>query len=69
MIDHLCDTKQTALQTGRTGNTLMRYVKAGNFPKPVYIGCRKFWYQKQVTQWLEDNISSTPNFDNFGSKS
>jgi len=65
-MDHLLDTVETGKQCGRTGSTLMRYVKEGKFPPPVYIGSKKFWYQKQITQWLEENIRTTPTYDNLG---
>ena len=33
--------------------TLWRWLNERNFPKPVYIGNRRFWKESEIIAWLE----------------
>ena len=33
---------------------LWRWLKAGKFPPPVYIGARRFWRSTDIARWLEN---------------
>jgi predicted DNA-binding transcriptional regulator AlpA len=36
-----------------SGQTIHRHVKAGLFPKPIYIGRSKVWPQSVIDAWME----------------
>lgn len=38
---------------GVSDMTLWRWLKELGFPKPIYIGNRRYWRQKDVLDWLE----------------
>jgi predicted DNA-binding transcriptional regulator AlpA len=33
--------------------TLWRWLATRNFPKPIYIGRRRFWREAEVIEWLD----------------
>ena len=33
---------------------LWRWVRAGKFPNPVYIGARRYWLATSIEQWLAE---------------
>jgi predicted DNA-binding transcriptional regulator AlpA len=33
-------------------NTINRLVKQNKFPKPVWLGGQRFWYEDEVNEWL-----------------
>ncbi len=62
---NLLSTKQVSAQTGLSSTSLWRKAKKGIFPSPVYLGCKKFWYQHQIDNWLTDNLASKPSHNNL----
>ena len=65
--NHLCDSAETYRQTGKSPTSQWRGVKNGTFPAPVYLGSKKYWYQKQINEWLAKNLRTEPIYDNLGS--
>ena len=37
--------------------TLWRWIKERNFPKPAYIGRRRYWKESEVIGWLDKQAS------------
>jgi predicted DNA-binding transcriptional regulator AlpA len=33
---------------------LWRWIRAGKFPMPVYVGPRRFWTETSITRWLAE---------------
>lgn len=36
---------------------LWRWLRAGKFPSPVYIGSRRYWRQSSIEKWLEQRTA------------
>jgi predicted DNA-binding transcriptional regulator AlpA len=40
---------------------LWRWLRAGKFPRPVYIGARRYWTASSITRWLADRSAEAKN--------
>lgn len=38
--------------------TVNKYIKERDFPKPVRIGSRNWWYKKDVFDWLNEQMKA-----------
>jgi predicted DNA-binding transcriptional regulator AlpA len=38
---------------------LWRWIKAGTFVPPVYIGTRRYWRQSEIEKWLEQQSAAS----------
>jgi predicted DNA-binding transcriptional regulator AlpA len=38
---------------------LWRWLQAGKFVKPVYIGTRRYWRQSEIEKWLEQQSAAS----------
>lgn len=69
-VRHRIPTNETSRQTGLSPTTLSRKTKEDpTFPKPIYIGNKKLFYQDEVSHWIAANERSTPAFNNLHKKS
>lgn len=65
-IRHRIPTKEVSRQTGFSPVTIWRKSKSDeSFPDPIYIGSNKFFYQDEITKWIEENERTTPAFNNL----
>lgn len=62
---NLISTAQVKLQTGLSNTSLWRKAKNGTFPAPVYLGSKKMWYQHQIDEWLNENLTPKPAYNNL----
>lgn len=62
---NLISTAQVKLQTGLSNTSLWRKAKQGTFPTPVYLGQKKMWYQHQIDEWLNENLTTEPTINNL----
>ena len=44
---------------------LWRWIRAGKFPKPVYVGTRRYWKETAITRWLAERSASGNAQDDF----
>lgn len=44
---------EVRLRTNASTSTINRWVRAGTFPAPHYLGVRRCWLESEVTAWLE----------------
>jgi predicted DNA-binding transcriptional regulator AlpA len=63
-FDPLVSTSKVRKVCGDVSDmTLWRWLQAGAFPKPTYIGRRRFWRASAVEAWLaECEMNSPPTF-------
>lgn len=40
--------------------TLWRWINERDFPKPIYIGRRRYWRESDVSRWLDDQAVQAP---------
>ena len=65
-IRHRMPTKEACSQTGLSPVSMWRKSKSEeDFPKPIFIGSKKLWYQDEITEWIEANERETPAFNNL----
>jgi prophage regulatory protein len=38
-------------RTGFERSTVSRRVRAGTFPRPIYLGARRYWAESQLLEW------------------
>ncbi len=51
---------------GVSDMTLWRWLQAGTFPKPTYIGRRRFWRASVVAGWLSEREMASPPASQVG---
>ncbi|NOR70430.1 MAG: AlpA family phage regulatory protein [Methylomarinum sp.] len=65
-IRYRISTKELCSQIGLSPVSIWRKSKSEKtFPKPIYIGAKKLWYQDEVTVWIEANERTSPAFNNL----
>lgn len=67
-VKYRISTSEVVRQTGLSAVSLWRKSKTGDFPAPVYIGSKKFWYQDEITKWIEANERTEPLFNNLSKR-
>lgn len=40
--------------------TIWRWSKAGKFPRPVMIGSRSLWSEREVSAWIQEHLNARP---------
>ncbi len=50
-------TRELVLRLGRTRMTIDRWIAAGRFPKPHYIGERRAWFLADVEAWEREQMA------------
>ncbi len=35
-----------------------RHIRAGNFPKPIKVGCRNLWVEREIDEWIANRIAA-----------
>ena len=51
-VRHLCG--------GISDMTLWRWCQTRDFPRPIYIGTRRYWKEADVIAWLEQHETQIP---------
>lgn len=65
-IRHRIGTKEVSRQTGLSTVTIWRKsTTESDFPRPVYIGGKKLFYQDEITRWIKFNERATPKYNNL----
>ncbi len=65
------ELKDIAGKYGVSARTVQRWVRLGQFPRPIRIGRKRLWIPKQVMEWMErrgEEAQATPaaqNLSNF----
>lgn len=56
----LLNVEAVLSSTGFTKPTMYRWIKEGKFPKPIKIGNSRSsrWVDKDIEQWINDQISN-----------
>lgn len=49
--------REVEKRTGKSRQTIWRWVRAGKFPPPSKIGNRNAWLESVVDKWLDDIFS------------
>lgn len=47
-------------RVGLERSTISRHCRAGTFPRPVYLGTRRFWTEAQIEAWEEEQLARQP---------
>jgi prophage regulatory protein len=50
---------QVRLRTNSSTSTINRWIRAGSFPRPHYLGVRRCWLEAEVIAWLEERMAAT----------
>ena len=48
--------------------TLWRWINERDFPKPIYIGRRRYWREREVLVWLDEQAAPAPAFNFSGQR-
>lgn len=56
MSTYLMDLKQVCHAVGFKKTTLYKWMKTGEFPKPINIGRSVRWVSGEVEAWIEDKV-------------
>lgn len=56
-VERRLNTRDVEAITGKSRQTIWRYVKSGIFPHPSYINGRMSWTESQIQEW-QDNLQS-----------
>lgn len=51
--ERLISRAELRLFVSASDMALWRWLKAGKFPPPVYIGARRFWKSTDIARWLD----------------
>ncbi|RAS14868.1 MULTISPECIES: AlpA family transcriptional regulator [Microvirgula] len=53
MSERLIGIKDVTRATSLSTATIYRMIKAGKFPKQIYVGCRAVWVESRVQAWVD----------------
>jgi len=42
---------------------LWRWIRAGKFPQPVYIGTRRYWTETSIARWLRERSGAASRIE------
>ncbi len=45
------------LAGGWSRNTLYLWIKAGDFPRPIVIGRRRYWSERELQTWVAERLA------------
>jgi predicted DNA-binding transcriptional regulator AlpA len=44
-------------RVGVERSTISRHCKAGTFPRPMYWGNRRYWTERQLSEWEDEQLA------------
>lgn len=48
---------------GLERSTISRHCRAGTFPRPMYLGTRRFWTEEQIATWEVEQFARQPELE------
>jgi predicted DNA-binding transcriptional regulator AlpA len=51
---------QVERRVGLERSTISRRCRAGAFPRPLYLGTRRFWTEQQIAGWEAEQLARQP---------
>lgn len=66
MSETLLTFTQASAKTACGRTRIYAGIAAGTFPRPVRVGCRSFWVESEIEQWIAARIAERDMGQNMG---